>query len=354
MGRHIEGEMHSLRKTRSSSNKNTSLAEQFEQLCSSVGSQPWTCYYPDNRNVPIFELSTDIFTEKASGVNGSGPASCQQLKDSGHDLSGFYLVRFNSKRAKAVFCEFSNATKVTNKNKEETIEKTSENKANDRKTSKSIRFCGGVRGNQCTYLYSDHPDARPNGKNGKEPASCEDLYLIGHSLKGFYVVQFNTVKVRIIYCDFLGNTTDKTTNKINYVESSSNWNKSESMLYCNGLGSQPCSCYYSNSPNILQFELGNDEITRQALSGKSAGPASCKDLETIGYTFDGFYIVRFRVKAMKTVFCRFNRTSAKLENNNKTSSTLKPSKTLSTLRSRNSGITFYLLHFYNYTILVLI
>ena len=290
------------------------MSEQFEQFCSSVGSQPCTCYHPDNRNVPKFELSTDPFTGRASGVNGSGPASCQDLQILRHNLSGFYMVRFNTKRIKTIFCELNNATTTEAKNQEKIIDETSEKESNVRILSKSIRFCGGVRSNQCTYLYSDHPDALLHGKNrNKEPTNCKDLHIIGHNLIGFYMVRLNAIKVKIIYCDFLNITAvGHNTETRNMIQSNTTYkNKSESPMYCNGLGSQPCSCYYSNTPNILQFELSNDEITRKALSENGTGPASCSDLESIGYTFDGFYIVRSDAKTMKIIFCKFNQAASK-------------------------------------------
>lgn len=65
----IESDKYSSRKTRAKSNENTSLDQQFAQLCSRFGSQPCTCYYPDNPKVPNFELGADKITEKASLVS---------------------------------------------------------------------------------------------------------------------------------------------------------------------------------------------------------------------------------------------------------------------------------------------
>jgi len=166
----------------------------------------------------------------------------------------------------------------------------------------------------CTYLYSDYPDAPQMGNVNlvrKEPTSCEDLSLIGHILRGFYMVPLNTIKVKIIYCDFKNPTTvgnDKGAN----TECISNLNNKSQSLYCNGLGSQPCSCYYSNSPNISQFELSSDETTRKALLDN--GPTSCEDLKIIGYTIKGFYMVRLNAKILKTIFCEFHEPSTKKDN----------------------------------------
>lgn len=60
----------------------------------------------------------------------------------------------------------------------------------------------------------------------------------------------------------------------------------------------------SNHPNLLQFEHSNDEITRA--NEKSTGPANCQDLKNIGYTINGFYMVRENSKIIKIVFCEFN------------------------------------------------
>ncbi len=174
----IESGNHFSRKTRATSNENTSLDQQYAQACSRFGSQPCTCYYPDNPKVQKFELSADEVTEKASVVNGSGPQSCQDLKNGGYNLNGFYMVRFNSKRANTVFCEFNESVK-----KSEKEEDRPEKDVNGWKNYQSIRFCGGVRSNQCTYLYSDYPDALLHGKiRNKEPTNCKDLHIIGHNL----------------------------------------------------------------------------------------------------------------------------------------------------------------------------
>ena len=32
--------------------------------------------------------------------------------------------------------------------------------------------------------------------------------------------------------------------------------------HCRGIGSQTCTCFYPDSKNVTQFELSNDEITK--------------------------------------------------------------------------------------------
>lgn len=88
---------------------NSSFESQFEEFCRGVGSQPCTCYYPDHGDVTLFELSSDDVTKNATErANGTGPASCEDLRKIGHSLNGFYTIRFNLKRVKAIFCVFNN------------------------------------------------------------------------------------------------------------------------------------------------------------------------------------------------------------------------------------------------------
>ena len=95
--------------------------------------------------------------------------------------------------------------------------------------------------------------------------------------------------------------------------------------YYNGVGSQACSCYQSKNANILQFELSNDEVTRQASSNNGAGPKSCEDLKDLGYTFDGFYMVKFKTNIIKTVYCVFHyREEDEYNPQGSPQSTLKP------------------------------
>ena len=46
--------------------------------------------------------------------------------------------------------------------------------------------------------------------------------------------------------------------------------------YCSGAGSQPCTCYYPDFPNITQFEFGTDGATKNV-----SGTAMEQDLETV-------------------------------------------------------------------------
>jgi len=313
------GNSRTIRKTRSKLYNSTVLAEQFEQFCSSAGSQPCTCYYPDHPSVPKYELSMDQNTQNASGLNGTGPGTCQDLQALGHTLKGFYMIRFNSKRAKTMYCSFNNETVHNTKGHQEAILKGTFEKEviNGRQSNSIIRFCGNVKGNQCTYLYSDHPDnsnIKTKITDEKEPSSCEDLHQIGHTLQGFYLVRLNSIKVKIVFCDFSNPTKDG--NKSINVPSSLKTNKTGPPLYCKGLGSLPCSCYFSNSPNILQFDLSSDDATSRALSENGTGPTSCTDLQFIGYQLKGFYLVRSHSKTIKTVFCDFLKAPIQKENNN--------------------------------------
>jgi len=280
-------EMHSNTSTRSESG-NCSIQSQFEVFCKKVGSQPCTCYYPDHPNVTDFELSTDEITRKMSGGNGTGPSNCTDLGNIGYSLTGFYMVRFNSsKRLKAIFCEFDETAFASIENQKVTAVQT----LLVDKSSKRLRFCGGVRDQPCPFFYSDNPDS-PHMKliGSKEPKSCEDLERIGHKWKGFYMVRFNGIKIKIVYCDFT---------RVNKGEEAIETNESSP---CRDIGSKPCSCYYSNHPSILQFELSTDEITRNT----SVGPKTCKDLEMNGYNLSGFFMVRLSNKIMKTIYCEFD------------------------------------------------
>ena len=128
------------------------------------------------------------------------------------------------------------------------------------------------------------------------------------------MVRLNTIKIKIVYCDFSNPTPDG--NKSINVPSSLKTNNTGPPSYCKGLGSLPCSCYYSNSPNILQFDLSSDYATSRALSENGTGPTSCTDLQFIGYQLKGFYLVRSHSKTIKTVFCDFLKAPIKKENNN--------------------------------------
>ena len=128
-------------------------------MCGGFGGQPCTCYYPDHPNVTIFELGTDLATQKASSINGTGPGNCEDLQKLYHNLKGFYMVRFNSERVKTIYCEFDdinqnkyNKPKKTKRSSKDTTKKTPK--------QKKLRFCGGVGHAPCTFYYSDNPDAQ--------------------------------------------------------------------------------------------------------------------------------------------------------------------------------------------------
>ena len=207
------------RKIRSTSN-DSYYGLQYEQICRASGNQPCTCYYPDHPDVVQFQLGVDEITTNATKVNGTGPSSCEDLKKLGHFLNGFYMIHFNTKRVKATYCVFNQTSSETFL-KIPTYNSFNPITAN-KSSSKVIRFCGGVKGKPCRFYYSDNPDSPQqhelsNNKNTKKeltlnatrkPSSCKDLQLIGHVLSGFYMLHFNTVKVRIVYCNFKSLETD--------------------------------------------------------------------------------------------------------------------------------------------------
>ena len=86
------------------STSDDSLQYQFEQHCKPY--QPCTCFYPDHPDITIFELGNDITTINAADINGFGPGNCDDLQRLGYSLEGFYMVRFNSKRVKTIYCNF--------------------------------------------------------------------------------------------------------------------------------------------------------------------------------------------------------------------------------------------------------
>ena len=145
-----------IRNTRSITNTTKLRKSQFEQLCTGgFGKQPCTCNYPDHPNVPIFQLGTDEITTRASNItNGSsGPSNCKELQNKGYSLEGFYLARFNTKRVKAIYCDF-------NKKNEDTVTKLAtkfSSRQNDESASPEVlRFC--VRSQSCKLIYPDYPD----------------------------------------------------------------------------------------------------------------------------------------------------------------------------------------------------
>lgn len=314
----------SSRHTRSPGNITKPPKSQYDQLCRRFGRQPCTCYYPDHPNVAIFESSSDEIT--SSKMNGTGPSNCTDLQSIGFNLRGFYMVRLNNKRIKTIYCYFNDTSENTNM-KITTLPSTTQ--SGDSVYQEFSQFCKGLTSQPCTALYSDYPDISlfhlkrdKTSKNYfREPTSCEDLHVIGYFLKGFYWVSTTVKKVKVVYCDFdeieekvKKNLRTKRFASQNSTSSTSS-NKSTSFLpNCDAFGSQPCSCYYSTSPDILQFELSNDQLTRQALSDNNGtGPKSCEELKNIGYSFDGFYVVRssFKTKKIKIVYCLFNYTEEK-------------------------------------------
>ena len=139
-------------------------------------------------------------------------------------------------------------------------------------------------------------------------------------------------KVKLIYCDFneiegkyKNNFETKKSTLKNNTSTTENTSSTTISTHCNSVGSQPCSCFYSNVPNMLQFELSNDESTTEAMSENGPGPKSCEELKNIGYTLDGFHIVLFKTNIVKAVYCKFDYTETDEYNPESfTQSTLKP------------------------------
>ncbi len=180
--------------------------------------------------------------------------------------------------------------------------------------SKDLRLCGEINIIDCTFLYPDSPDTpkfgftkklgnmkNPSNFHSREPTSCDDLRAIGYTMKGFYPVRLNAVKIKTVYCDFNIPSILKDVNKVKDKKPTS---KTKSR-FCTTIGSPPCSCNYPHLPNTLQLELSNDELTKKALTVNGIGPANCNDLESIGHNLNGFYVIRATEKIMKTVFCEF-------------------------------------------------
>ena len=206
------------------------------------------------------------------------------------------MVRFKDRRVKAIFCDFNKTFENINY-VPETTEAFLFKQMNDTEspTIKTTRFCNmKIPSQPCTFLYSDHPDipqfhAQSNVLSENcilGPTSCNALKRIGHMLRGFYIIRRNANKVKIVYCDFHQPTAkeDKKIRKRRTVlKNSDEILPSNTKVICNNAGSQPCSCFYSTSPNILQFEISNDEITRNVMNENGTGPATCEELLHIGY-----------------------------------------------------------------------
>ena len=149
------------RKARSEvASKSSTSSNQFQQHCINFGSQPCTCFYPDHPDVIRFEIGNDELTKNASRIgNGTGPANCTDLQAIGHTLRGFYLVRLNNtKRVSPIYCEF---TQTRNNSSQGVVSQTLPLNKNAVETPppKRLKFCGGFVGQQCTFFYSDYPDA---------------------------------------------------------------------------------------------------------------------------------------------------------------------------------------------------
>jgi len=117
------------------------------------------------------------------------------------------MVRFNSKRIKSIFCDFNKTAKSEIDCLEKRQNKNVKQVDDTAFSFNRIRFCGGFKSYRCKYFYSDYPEFPPLDRNITKPTSCDDLGVIGHTLKRFYMVYLNAVKVQIVYCDF--NTTTK-------------------------------------------------------------------------------------------------------------------------------------------------
>ena len=296
-------------------------APQRKQLCGDFEHQPCTCYYPDHPNVTRFELDTDEITQNAANFNGTGPASCEDLKKIGYQLAGFYLVRFKPKRVKVIYCSFNQTFQNLNiKN-----QATNSFKHGDAGSSKMAQFCNSRSESQpCIFLYPDYPDIQLfNTKINKTtknanvslenyisgPIACDDLKLIGHKFNGFYITRRNALKVKIVYCDFnLAN--GKRSKRATLIKNGTASPKNVTRV-CKGIGSQPCSCFFSNYSEILQLELSDDEHTSNAIHSNGTGPSSCKELENFGHNLNGFYFLRLNTTTIKTAYCKLNETKRK-------------------------------------------
>lgn len=336
----MRGSDHFIRNIRSIKSTNVSIT-QFEQLCGrGLEIQlPCTCYHPDHPNVTRIELDIDENTKNQSSLNDKEPASCEDLLSIGYKVPGFYLVkpletRLKPKRVKAIYCSFSQtfrnlsseaeASKIFLRNR-------------DRKASNMIQFCNSLGSQPCKFLYSDYPDVPPfHPKKNKtarnntissdnydlEPTNCIDLKIMGHSLRGFYVVRFNALKVKIIFCDFnqIIETPVKIKTKQFALEENGTASSKNITRVCEGIGSQPCSCYYSNFPEVIQFQFSNDDITREAIHKNGNGPSTCEELKQVGHNLSGFYFLRTNTTKIKAAYCTLNEIEQRTENNDKNES----------------------------------
>ena len=230
------------------------------------------------------------------------------------------MVRFNDKRIKTIYCDFNQL------NQNILLDETNyvSNNINPSENQENSQFCKSLGSKPCSSIYSDYPDIpllelSRNGTSSnasfnsyaKRPNNCEDLHTIGYSLRGLYWVAMSAKKTKLVYCDFREIKVETKNNLVKQRLATQNIGSIETsskvLSHCNDvIGGQLCSCYYSKFPNILQFELSNGEVTRQASRDNGTGPQSCDELKKIGYTFDGFYMVRFKTNIIKTVYCMFN------------------------------------------------
>lgn len=116
-----------------------------------------------------------------------------------------------------------------------------------------------------------------------------------------------------VFCDFTemseiieNDANNKVKSKREVVKPGINNSPRKVPPFCNGVGSQPCSCYSKNDPNVPQFELSTDEVTRNAVSKNGKSPANCENLKSLGHTLNGFYLVCLDSKMIKFVYCNYN------------------------------------------------
>jgi len=316
-------------------------------MCGGFGAQPCTCYYPDHPNVTLFEIDTSEITINATRVNGTGPENCEDLQSIGNSLAGFYLVRFKPKKVKAIYCGF-NQTLGNFSNNSQVVATSSLKHIRDPGSSEIIRFCNGLGNQPCSFLYTDHPDVpllhlrRNKTANTNAscencilgPTSCDDLRQIGHKLQGFYIIRQNALKVKIIYCNFnqiIANVDElKRTRRSAFKKNVSTSSKNVTRV-CRDVGSQPCSCFYSNYQDILQFEMSNDEITMNAMDTNGTGPGTCAELKEFGYTSNGFFLLRSNTTTIKIAYCNLKglkRKTKQKKNQNELSTIIESTPTL--------------------------
>ena len=145
------------------------------------------------------------------------------------------------------------------------------------------------------------------------------------------------MKLKTLYCDFRHEKNEITEREWTLEKKNVSSPSKAVYKFCNGLGSQPCSCYFTNVKDILQFELSSDEATRNASKEHGKGPGSCQDLEKLGYRLNGFYLVRFKEGIIKTIFCKL-RTNLPVIDEEEIKSTERTTAT-STKKAKKSKVT---------------